>query len=479
MSYWSVRYIVILFAVCAVIGLVSIYWIRETAKDNRLQTSSLFVQNIAERLGGENDLEIPKNLDDIVGNKLQYFDVDSNFCLYVIDEDGHLKYSMPQMTQQEFNKKWDYNELISPQSKFNLISSPVYGHSLKEVGKTVLIQSNQSLTNSESIITVIIVMLVIFTSAGLLTIYLLSSRLSLPLRQVTAATQRIEKGDYCIDNLQVKTQEREITQLVESFSGMATRLKQLEDWRILSLAGVSHELKTPVTSIKGLIHAVKDEVVTGEEAEEFLNLALQETGRLDRMVADLLDYNVFASGNVSMRSDRVELTGLLGEVVQQWKLIDNHQEVECELGIPEDEVYIIGDALRIRQIIVNLLNNCLQAKHSERNLMIKVRLQCNKPDTESDSELNAERDTKSHIEQGTEREHVILEIEDNGIGISLEDAPNIFERFYRGERKSARPHGLGLGLTYSQQLAHAQGGDLTLKSTSKNGSVFVVRFPIA
>lgn len=459
MSYWSVRYIVILFAVCAVIGLVSIYWIRETAKDNRLQTSSLFVQNIAERLGGENDLEIPKNLDDIVGNKLQYFDVDANFCLYVIDEDGDLKYSMPQMTQQEFNQKWDYNELISPQSKFNLISSPVYGHSLKEVGKTVLIQSNQSLTNSESIITVIIIMLVIFTSAGLLTIYLLSSRLSLPLRQVTAATQRIEKGDYCIDNLQVKTQEREITQLVESFSGMATRLKQLEEWRILSLAGVSHELKTPVTSIKGLIHAVKDEVVTGEEAEEFLNLALQETGRLDRMVADLLDYNVFASGNVSMRSDRVELTGLLGEVVQQWELIDNHQEVKCELLIPEDEVYVMGDALRIRQIIVNLLNNCVQAKHSERKLMINVRLQCNTLDTE--------------------REQAILEIEDNGTGISHEDAPNIFERFYRGERKIARPHGLGLGLTYSQQLAQAQGGDLTLKSTSKNGSVFVVRFPIA
>lgn len=475
MSYWSVRYIVILFAVCAVIGLVSVYWIRETAKDNRLQTSSLFVQNIAERLGGENALEIPKNLDDIVGNKLQYFDVDANFCLYVVDEDGHLKYSMPQMTQQEFNEKWDYNELISPQSKFNLISSPVYGHSLKEVGKTVLIQSNQSLTNSEAIITVIIIMLVIFTSAGLLTIYLLSSRLSLPLRQVTAATQRIEKGDYCIDNLQVKTQEKEITQLVESFSGMATRLKQLEEWRILSLAGVSHELKTPVTSIKGLIHAVKDEVVTGEEAEEFLNLALQETGRLDRMVADLLDYNVFASGNVSMRSDRVELTGLLGEVVQQWELIDNHQEVRCELLIPEDEIYVMGDALRIRQIIVNLLNNCVQAKHSERELMIKVRLHCNTLGTE----LNSKRDAKSDIEHSIEREQAIIEIEDNGTGISQEDAPNIFERFYRGERKIARPHGLGLGLTYSQQLAQAQGGDLTLKSTSKIGSVFVVRFPIA
>lgn len=456
MSYWSVRYLVILFAVCAVIALVSIYWIRENARDDRLQTSGLFVQNIAERVGGEADIEIPKNLDQLVENKLQFFRLDSYFCLMIVDKNGQLQYSMPKITQEEMEYKWDYKEHVSLNPEYASVSAPVYGGSGgEEIGRTVLLQSDESLTTTKSVVIVVVIMLIIFTLSGLLTIYLLASRLSLPLQQLTVAAKKIRKGNYSIGELRVQTQEKEISELVDSFSEMAARLKQLEEWRILSLAGVSHELKTPVTSIKGLIHAVKDDIVTGEEAEEFLDLALKETSRLDRMVADLLDYNAFAAGNVSLRSDRLELGALLNEVLYQWKLIDSHQEIDCKLMLPENEIYIVGDALRIRQIVVNLLNNCVQAKHPERELVICISIDLSDPDK------------------------VMIEIKDNGIGVSRQDETNIFERFYRGERKSARPHGLGLGLTYSQQLAQAQGGNLTLRSSSKEGTVFAITFPVA
>ncbi|MNJ46329.1 Alkaline phosphatase synthesis sensor protein PhoR [compost metagenome] len=363
---------------------------------------------------------------------------------------------MPKITQEEMEHKWDYKEQVSLYSEYASVSAPIYGgNSGKEIGRTVLMQSDESLTTTKSVVIVVVIMLIIFTLSGLLTIYLLASRLSLPLRQLTIAAKKIRKGNYSIGELRVQTQEKEISELVDSFSEMAARLKQLEEWRILSLAGVSHELKTPVTSIKGLIHAVKDEVVTGEEAEEFLDLALKETSRLDRMVADLLDYNAFAAGNVSLRSDRLELKTLLNEVVHQWKLMDNHHDIDCVLTLPEDETYVVGDALRIRQIIVNLLNNSIQAKHHERKLVIGITIDLSDPDK------------------------VMIKIKDNGIGVSQEDVPNIFERFYRGERKTIRPHGLGLGLTYSQQLAQAQGGNLTLRSSSKEGTVFAITFPIA
>lgn len=456
LSYWSVRYLIILFAVCSVTALVSIYWIRETARVDRLQTSGLFVQNIAERVSGEAQIDIPHNLNQLVESKLQFFRLDSYFCLMIIDRNGKLQYSMPKITQEEMEHKWDYKERVSLYPEYASVSAPIYGpDGSTEIGRTVLMQSDKSLTTSKSVIIVVVIMLAIFTLSGLLTIYLLSSRLSLPLQQITIAAKKIRKGNYSIGELRVQAREREILELVESFSEMAARLKQLEDWRILSLAGVSHELKTPVTSIKGLIHAVKDNVVTGEEAEEFLDLALKETSRLDRMVADLLDYNAFAAGNVSLRSDRLELNSLVSEVLYQWQLIDSHQEIECVLTLPEEQTHIMGDALRIRQIIVNLLNNSVHAKHGERKLVISVTIRHSNPD------------------------EVTVEIEDNGIGVNREDAPNIFERFYRGERRSTRPHGLGLGLTYSQQLAQAQGGSLTLRSSSKEGSVFAVTFPSA
>ncbi|WP_162515264.1 HAMP domain-containing sensor histidine kinase [Paenibacillus pinistramenti] len=463
MSYWSLRYLVILFIGCAVIASVSIYWIRETARDNRLQTSSLFVQDLADRVSGPSGLEIPPQLDELVENRLRFFRLDPEFCLLILDQDGKLVYSMPKITEQQMEEKWDPQALKSRHSEYASVSAAVKSDSA-EAGRVVLLQSDKSLTTSRSVLVVVVILLITFTLSGWLTIYLLSSRLSKPLKQITIAAGRIRSGNYNIENLQLKTQEREISELVGSFREMALRLKQLEDWRMLSLAGVSHELKTPVTSIKGLLHAVKDKVVDEEEAEEFLELALQETGRLDRMVADLLEYNALAAGNVSVRSDRIELNALLTEVVRQWELMEEHRTVSVSLELPSDQVYGIGDSLRIRQILVNLLNNSFQAAHPDRPLFIRVSL-------DAGAEAEAEAGVGAVAGAG---EKVRIEVQDNGIGVSQEDQPNIFERFYRGERRSARPRGLGLGLTYSRLLAQALGGELELLVSSNEGSLFAL-----
>lgn len=455
LSYWSVRYLVILFIGCALIALVSIYWIRETARDNRLQTSGLFVQDIADRVAGSGKLDIPPRLDDLINNRLQFFKLDRDFCLMILDNDDNLVYSMPKITQEEMEKKWNPDRLATRDPEYASVTAPVESEG-KTVGRVALLQSAKSLSASSSENIVVVFLLITFALAGWLTIYLLSSRLSRPLKQITIAAGSIRNGEYNIENLQLVTQEREITELVDSFRDMALRLRQLEEWRMLSLAGVSHELKTPVTSIQGLIHAVKDKVVDEAEAEQFLELALKETGRLDRMVADLLDYNALAAGNVSVRSDRIDICGLLAEIVRQWELIEQHESAECRLETPEEPVYVIGDALRIRQIVVNLLNNAFQAAHPERPLKIGVTLLA-----------------------GADDEDVEIKVRDNGTGIKEEDLPNLFERFYRGERKSARPRGLGLGLTYSRLLAQALNGGLALAESSRTGSVFALTLPKA
>ncbi|ANS75070.1 hypothetical protein AWM70_11030 [Paenibacillus yonginensis] len=449
LSYWSLRYLLILFIGCTIIALVSIYWIRETARDNRLQTSGLFVMDVADRVTGKEGLEIPPKLDELVENRLRFFKLDRDFCLMVLDQDDKLVYSMPKITQQQMEEKWNPDTWESRHSEYTSVSVPIMSGG-QEVGRVALLQSVKSLTTSKSVIVVIVILLVTFGLSGWLTIYLLSSRLSRPLKQITMAAGRIRNGNYEIGHLQMNSQEREISELVGSFREMAFRLKQLEEWRMLSLAGVSHELKTPVTSIKGLIHAVKDKVVDGEEAEEFLELALKETGRLERMVADLLDYNALAAGNVSVRSDRVELKELLAEVARQWRLLDGHQAADLNLKLPEEEIHVIGDALRIRQIVINLLNNSFQAAHQERRLVVNVTLARAEP------------------------EQIRIAVQDNGIGVSREDLPNIFERFYRGEKRTARPRGLGLGLTYSRLLAEAMGGELELIRSTQEGSLFAL-----
>ncbi|MGV2794746.1 sensor histidine kinase, partial [Clostridium perfringens] len=149
--------------------------------------------------------------------------------------------------------------------------------------------------------------------------------------------------------------------LIGSFKDMAHCLKQLEEWRALSLAGVSHELKTPVTSIKGLLMAVREGVVHPEEAEEFLDIALKESERMEVMVADLLNYNALSSGSLEVRHDSLDVKVLVEEIAYQWNLLHENEDIIITVEAPEEELLTAGDALRIQQIVVNLLNNALQA----------------------------------------------------------------------------------------------------------------------
>ncbi|WP_258166481.1 sensor histidine kinase KdpD [Paenibacillus sp. PCH8] len=258
-------------------------------------------------------------------------------------------------------------------------------------------------------------------------------------------------GNYEV-SLDLNTREREINELVNSFRDMATRLQQLEEWRTLSLAGVSHELKTPVTSIKGLIMAVRDDVVSPEEGKEFLDIALKESERMERMVADLLDYNAMCAGSVAVCRERTDLKLLVGEIIYQWEIAYEDKMPEVQLHSPPGSFFTMGDALRIQQIIVNLLNNALHATAPEQKVVFDIYLRA-------------------------EGQMLFVDVQDYGTGIPAEDQPKIFERFYRGEIKKRRNRGLGLGLTYSRLLAQEQGGELCLVSSSPQGSKFSLSLP--
>ncbi len=168
------------------------------------------------------------------------------------------------------------------------------------------------------------------------------------------------------------------------------------------------------------------------------------------MVADLLHYNALSSGSVEVKNSPLQVKVLIEEIVYQWGLIHEGEPVSVKVAPGAEELIAGGDALRIQQIIVNLLNNALQAAVPERPLRIRIDL--------------------------TAQEHdVDIRVQDNGSGIPAEEQPQVFEQFYRGEAKKRKVRGLGLGLTFSRLLARAQGGDLILDGSSDAGSTFVLK----
>jgi signal transduction histidine kinase len=249
------------------------------------------------------------------------------------------------------------------------------------------------------------------------------------------------EGNYEI-NLNTSTNEQEIYELVSSFEEMTNRLMQLEKLRAELLAGVTHDLKTPVTSISGLVQAVRDGVVTGDESQELLEITIKEVHRLQTMIADLLDFNSLSAGAFTIRPEHCNMNELIKKHVRQWA-ITQAQPIHPQVKLPKEVIYRMTDPLRLQQILINLLNNSYQALGGDGEISVVL----------SDESL---------------------EIIDTGSGIPEKEQPYVFERFFRGEKKKLKVRGLGLGLPFSKMLAKALGADLILKESTNKGSTFSI-----
>lgn len=454
LSYWTIRYLIIISVGLLLAALTTFWWIQQEAMSNRMQTTGLLAQEIADRsVSSEGSIEVSPNLKKLIEDRKRFFKLTVEMCVIITDQQGKLLFSMPPLTEDEMRHKLNDRLDESRSPEFRAAVAPIESDH-EALGQVVVLQSKKSLRHipqDEIIFFSILLLFLIILSW--LTIYLLSRKLAKPIQKVAAAAAQISSGRYDII-LEKSAKEREIYELIVSFEEMAGKLQQFEQSRAVMLAGVSHELKTPVTSIKGLVHAVREGVVEGEEATEFLDIALLEAARLQRMVADLLDYNALTAGIVSVRHDRLEAAPLLSEIVYQWKLTQEEVVDEPILRMPKSPLFLRGDSLRIQQIIVNLLNNSVQAKAPDRTVQLTIEL------------IN--RDS------GFAEIHVI----DNGIGISSSQSELVFEAFFRGTDKQSALRGLGLGLTFSRLLAESMYGSLRLDTPSAEGCHFTLTLPL-
>ncbi|OBZ08804.1 hypothetical protein A8L34_21835 [Bacillus sp. FJAT-27264] len=453
LHYWTIRYLLIISIGLLITTAATFWWIRQEAMENRMQTIALLAQEFADLSAKDDSIDISPRLRDLFNNRKQFFKLNTDMCIIILDQNSQLLFSNPAMSEDRM--RLELNESLSNarSPEYKAASAPIIG-SEGVLGKVFVLQSVRSLKyiprNEVLFFGLLQVFLIILSW---LTIYLLSRKLAKPVQTVAAAAVQISGGEYNI-KLQKSAKEREINELIVSFQNMAGKLQQFEESRAFMLAGVSHELKTPVTSFKGLIHAVREGVVENEEAEEFLDIALLEADKLQRMVEDLLDYNAMTAGIIPIHHNRIAASPLLSEVVYQWKLTQAEEVCEPMLILPAQPLYLLGDPLRIQQIIVNLLNNSVQAGETGRKLQLTLELR--------------------EQPEGTAR----IIVTDNGTGIAPDMQSQVFEAFVRSREKNSIVRGLGLGLTFSRLLAESMGGSLDLLESSEQGSTFLLELPL-
>jgi two-component system phosphate regulon sensor histidine kinase PhoR len=229
-----------------------------------------------------------------------------------------------------------------------------------------------------------------------------------------------------------------------------TELKKLEQMRKDFVANVSHELKTPITSIKGFTETLLDGAMKDEATlEYFLSIILKESDRLQTLIQDLLDLSKIEQQGFKLNIEAVNLMQILEEIIimLQGKAAD--KEIQLEL-LADQDIYIQGDVNRLKQVFINLINNAIA--YTPKGGLVQAIIE-NKEDK------------------------VLVHIKDTGIGIEEAEIPRIFERFYRVDKaRSRNSGGTGLGLAIVKHLVEAHHGYITVRSKVGKGTTFTVHF---
>lgn len=458
LRYWTIRYLITLCCGLVIIGVVSACWIKYAATEKQLEVTRLFAEEVADRVvddGGK--LLVGESLHQVLDNRRRFMGVDRNLLLFIENQQGELIYSrpgqLPPPLQQDLNSllaKADFADKVKqPNGDTLYVVKKNLEFNDRIIGKVILLFPETDIKVGKEELQYLVIMLGSLGVLGWAVIYFHSRRLSEPIQDVVLAARQIVEGNYEVP-IPKAIKEREIHELVYTFKEMADRLRQLESMRTELLAGVTHELKTPVTSISGLVQAINDEVVSGEEEKEFLQICLKETRRLQNMVEDLLDFNSFAVGAIAVAREEQNLNKLIREIASQWKIVQDADSVSLCMNIPEKQTTILVDPGRVQQILINLLNNARQAAGEGGKIELTLY------ETPAD---------------------VRVDVKDNGLGIPPQEQKLIFERFFRGSNKKDKVRGLGLGLSFSRMIAKAMGGELVLKESTPQGSTFTLILP--
>lgn len=457
--YWTTRYLLTILIGLTIIAVVSALWIRHTTLKNRLHMMEFMAEEMVSRMVNHQDREMlpGENSSGLFPERGHLMDMEKNPFIYISDPQGLILASnrpkhlwQGRLDATILNEESDVQKLSEDggAEPLYVVKKPIESESVL-FGWVVIAETESNLTKVKQEYRQLFIMIIGLALLGWAAIYIVSRKLSHPIQEVSKAARQVRNGNYQI-SLPNDAKAEEVHELIHSFKEMSHQLQKLEALRTELLAGVTHELKTPVTSISGLLQAVNEGVVSGEEAKEFLEISLKETAKMRTMVEDLLAFNSFAASAVPVSLKTQSLNKLVQDAVHQWKVGQELGDLVVDVELLQEEEKVRVDPVRFQQIMTNLLNNAKQALDPPGKIEVIVKKSIN----------------TLHID-----------IKDTGSGIPQEEQPFIFERFYRGHEKKYKVGGLGLGLPFSKMVAQAMDGDLELIESTPTGTIFRICLP--
>ncbi len=284
---------------------------------------------------------------------------------------------------------------------------------------------------------------------ALLFTFFLSRGISAPVKALTLAAVRLGQGDL---SQRVELKDKgELGELAQTFNSMANDLERTEELRQSMVADAAHELRTPLSNIRGYLEAIRDGVVAPDAAT--IHSLYEEVILLSRLVDDLQELALAEAGELKMAPQAEDISELIYQAVAGMRAQAAVKGVSVSIDLPSKLPLVNIDSHRIGQVLRNLLENAVVHTNKGDSITLAARQQGN---------------------------WVEVSVADTGEGISAENLPNIFERFYRVDKSRTRATGgSGLGLTIAKRLVEAHGGKIEVQSELGKGSRFSFTLPVS
>lgn len=302
-----------------------------------------------------------------------------------------------------------------------------------------------------SLLNISYITLVIFFLLSLIILIFFTEIVYVPLRKITYATEQYASGNMHYE-FQVESED-EIGYLAACLNFMSSEIARAEDDQKKFIANVSHDFRSPLTSIRGYLEAMIDGTIPPEMYDKYLNIVLNETERLTKLTSSLLVLNNLNTKGMLLDKMDFDINQVIRNTAASFEGTCRKKTIAIEVVLTGDEMYVNADMGKIQQVLYNLIDNAIKFSHD--NSVIKV-------------------------ETSQKKNKLFVSVKDTGIGIPKEDLKLIWDRFYKSDLSRGKDKkGTGLGLSIVKEIINAHNENINVVSTPGEGSEFIFSLPPA
>lgn len=314
----------------------------------------------------------------------------------------------------------------------------------------ILTPMRELLASRDNLLNITYITLAVIFVLSMIILIAFTFMVYIPLRKITTAA-----NEYATGNLKYDTgisKDDEIGYLAATLSYMSNELSKIEDYQKKFIANVSHDFRSPLTSIKGYVEAIIDGTIPHEMQEKYLNIILFETERLTKLTSSLLTLNNFDSKASMLDIVSFDINSVIKNTVSTFEGTCTSKKISVELILTGHELFVSADIGKIQQVLYNLIDNAIKFSHN--NSII-------------------------YIETTEKGEKVFVSVKDTGIGIPKDSLKKIWDRFYKSDLSRGKDKkGTGLGLSIVKEIIQAHGENINVISTEGVGTEFIFTLPL-